>query len=614
MSIVLPGLPPPRGESAASRRRALLRASDDALAASLAKNALALRAIGAHAALAPLVGLPVGEVGASPFALRMAALAATRGASTVHGDLRRVTTWPRALAGEEGTSDPEHGQWDRGVLRLGKYQQFLQDEPFATFHPDHVSKWGPHELMHRACGFFYRPGCSRWELYLGSRLNELLPVVTWYGPEQAMRLDEGAFDREAAGRDPAARLEDARWLEEDARALRVRARRGVALFKEGLAHFERELAAIDEELATARRVRVAHPFLDASSDALAYVAGHHARLEQTGETLAALVPAGVDRWEDVRAYRRHVEEALDALLFATIEVREREARTRRSGRALWDRVQRAAHAGGAAARWAAEHAAEAGAEVARALSGRRPVDLEAWDRRIEKDLRGKAAPILERGDRVDGAPALGQLRDGVASSTPRTLALLGRRATQTLRDLASSDAMLDRAPLGDRFARFLASGPSSLELAELARFEAAIASARRGDDRVERLSEPARALPQDLGRALLVRSLAFRVISFELDVFALHSGEAPGEGPRTYLIGPYRGEVVVVAIADLVAEALDVLARAPMVATEFVATLAEAPDPRAWLEELIEAGVIAWSPVLEDAPDLKARRRRGSSR
>ena len=111
--------------------------------------------------------------------------------------------------------------------------------------------------------------------------------------------------------------------------------------------------------------------LDSSSDALAYVAGHHARLEHTGELLEALVPAGSDRWEDVRAYRRWIEDVLDALLFATIVVRERDFATRRSGRALWDRVQRAAHLGGAAARWAEAHAREAGAEVGRALAGKR---------------------------------------------------------------------------------------------------------------------------------------------------------------------------------------------------------------------------------------------------
>ncbi|UJR84853.1 hypothetical protein [Sandaracinus amylolyticus] len=597
-AFTIPAFDAPRGPSPAARRRALLRATDDVLASHLVELALALRDPSTHEALARAVSLPIAEVVASPFATRMVALAAMRGAGTVHGDLRRVMTWPRALAGEEGTRDPVHGQWDRGVLRLGKYQQFLQDEPLATFHPDHVSKWGPHELMHRAVGFFHRPGCSRWELYLGARLNELLPVVTWYGPEQAMRLDEGAFDRELAGRDPAARLADARWLDEDDASLRVRASRTAVLIKEGITHFERELAAIDEEIATGRRVRAPHPFLDASSDALAYVAGHRARLEKTGDVLARLVPAGPDRFEDVRAYRSAIEEAFDALLFATLSFDPKKAAIQRSGRALWDRVQRAAHSGGSASKWAAEIADDAGAEIARALDGKKAVDVVAWDRRIAKSLRGAAAAIVETGDLQHGALSADQLADGVASCAPRTLALLGRRAGSTLTALATSDALLARAPLADRLAAYLASSGADPKIAELARFEATIASARRGDDRVERLSEPARALPRDLDEVQLVRSQAFRVVPFDRDVFALHSGQKPGKGPRTYLIGAYHDEVVVVAIAEIVADALDVLARAPMRATEFVALLEEAPDPRAWLRELIDAGVIAWSPML----------------
>jgi hypothetical protein len=141
--------------------------------------------------------------------------------------------------------DPDHGVWDRGALRSGKYQGFLADEPFAIYDPSHVSKWGPHELLHRAAAFFFRAGATRWEHYLGARLNELVPVVAWYGAEQAMRLDEGAFDRAAAGRAPSAGRDDARWLSEDESALMGRARRAAPIFREGLAHFERELAAID---------------------------------------------------------------------------------------------------------------------------------------------------------------------------------------------------------------------------------------------------------------------------------------------------------------------------------------------------------------------------------
>ena len=202
--LTLPAMPRPSGSTPAARRRALARATDDEIGEHLVELAKGLRALDAavYDPIAAAAGLPLAEVIASPFAVRMVAMALQRGATTVHAELRRVITWPKAFAGEHGTRDPEHGVWDRGVLQLGKYQQFLQDEPFAIHHPDHVSKWGPHELMHRACGFFYRPGCTRWELYLGARLNELLPVVTFYGHEQVMRLDEGEFDRREEPRRP----------------------------------------------------------------------------------------------------------------------------------------------------------------------------------------------------------------------------------------------------------------------------------------------------------------------------------------------------------------------------------------------------------------------------
>ncbi|MDQ3037136.1 MAG: hypothetical protein M3Y87_32380, partial [Myxococcota bacterium] len=335
---VIPALAAPSGATPAARRRALLLEKDDVVAERLVALARSMRAAVATIAepLASAAHVPYGEAIASPFALRMIAMAVERGASTVHVELRRVLDWPRLLRGGEGTADAMHGVWDRGALRLGKYQQFLQDEPFAAYHPDHVSKWSPHELMHRACGFFYRPGCTRWELYLGARLNELLPVSTWYGLEQAMRLDEGAFDRVAAGRAPAARLEDARWITDDPRALRQRALRAVPLVRQSIEHVERELTAIDEEMRTGRRVRVPHAFLDASSDALAYVAGHGPRLERNGRAIADLVPAALDRFEDVGAYREHIEARLDALLFAPLSLDAERARALREARTLWD--------------------------------------------------------------------------------------------------------------------------------------------------------------------------------------------------------------------------------------------------------------------------------------
>jgi hypothetical protein len=569
-----------------------VRARDADLAERLVALARALRSRGAasYAPLARAAGLPLAEVLASPFALRIVALAVDRGATTLHGELRRAIAWPRALAGEDGTVDPDHGTWSAGVLHLGKYQQFLQDEPFATYHPQHVSKWGPHELLHRACGFFLRPGETRWETYCGARLGELLPVVTWYAYEQAMRLDdEAGFDREAAGRAPAARLERARWLDEDGRALRARALRAAPLLREGVQHFERELAAIDEEIETGRRVRVQHPFLDASQDALAYVAGHRARLEKTGRSISELVPAdGVHRFDDVRAFRESLETLLDAILFSPIRVDLDAAAPRRSARALWDLAHRALQVGGAAARKIAPAAGEA---IAAALRGDETIDPEPWRARIADVLGESADAALENGDE-DGL-ALGQLSDGLASAAPRTREIAADSAVRTF---ATSDAILDRAPLAQRFSRHLAA-TGERELAALADLEDRLVRATRVDDRVERLCEPVAELPADLEGVLVVKSSAFDLVRYDRDVAALHGGGAAKRGAHTYAIGRVGGEVVVVPVTEHVAKVLDAT-QGPIAAGELAAALGGlrlARDGDAWLRGLLDAGVLGWT-------------------
>lgn len=522
----------------------------------------------------------------------------------MHGELRRVITWPKAFAGEQGTRDPEHGVWDRGVLKLGKYQQFLQDEPFAIHHPDHVSKWGPHELMHRACGFFYRPGCTRWELYLGARLNELLPVVTFYGHEQVMRLDEGEFDRRLAAKNLAAHIADAHWLEDEGRALKARARGAAHLVRASIEHLERELAAIDEELATGRRVVVSHPVLNASSDALAYVAGHCARLQHTGASIAALVPAGADRFEDVRAYRAHIESVCDQLFFGTLDIDLAQLPARRRGRDLWDVIQRMLQMGGRAGKIAVKLAPEAGLEIARAMEDGVELDLEAWDERIAGEL-GELAPIaLANGDRVQGEVALEQLADGIASCAPRALELFGDQLEEVLMRFAGDDTILGRAPLGERLAQFLHEHDMDT-LAELARFESAIAAARRGDDRIERLSEDVEQIVFQLDQAIVVRSEAFSIQRFEKDVAAIHAGTKPTKGPHAFLVGMHRGEVAVVSAPEHVARAWEALADGPRPAREIVDLLAEGKRRKdwpaggpGWLVELIAAGVLGWTRAL----------------
>lgn len=546
------------GATAAERRRGLVALSDAALGERLAALAMDLRSVDATA-IAHATGVPLAEVLASPFALRMCALGAEAGAIGRPRELRRLVDWTETI--DPAVRDADHGVWDRGVLRTGKYQAFTAESPVGVLDPAHVSKWGPHEMLHRAAGFFFREGMSRWELYLGARLNELLPVTTFYGAEQAMRLDEGAFDRAAAGRRPRARLEDARWRTDDEDALGARARAAAPIFREGLAWLERELAAIDEELATGVRVRAAHPFLDTSSDATAYVVGHFERLRQTA-VARVLEGRGTDR---VEAYREAIEALLDRLLFAELPDAPDPARARRSE--AFDLLLRAAHLG-------------EGVEVdlAPLLSIDDPDVLR--ERLPERIGAEEAALVL-----ADGSPrgrALDQLDEGLAHAAPRIHALVPDLAER----LADHPALLDRGPLIERVEAFLEATDAPGAVRDLARLEAAIVLAER-DDAIEWLSTPEAELPGDLDDGELFAHRAATRLDLDHDVLTAHAeGGTPAEGPQTLLVVGFEDAVSVVPVPVEVADVVDALrdrAGAPGL------------DP-SWARELIAAGVLGWRP------------------
>ncbi len=141
----LAALTRPRGSTPRDRRRALAAESDEELGARLYRMVRHLRAIEDEllVRLADAIDLPVGELSASPFGLRMIAMGARLGVRTVRHETR---------ARGRGAA------WEAGVLVTHKYDAFRQDDPLVTYHPEHVAKWAPHEHLHRAVGFFDRPG------------------------------------------------------------------------------------------------------------------------------------------------------------------------------------------------------------------------------------------------------------------------------------------------------------------------------------------------------------------------------------------------------------------------------------------------------------------------
>lgn len=514
LTLALPGLEAPKGGTPASRLRALRSLRDDELEHRLATLARRLRdALPSAAAkrLAALAGLPVGEVIASPFATRMVALGVLTGATTVLSELRA----PMVSATFDGrTRAVEHGAYARGHRLAGKYEQFRLDEPVAVYRAQHSSKWGPHELMHRAAGYAYRVGASRFERYLSARLNELLPVVTFYGHEQTMRLDEGAFDRASAGRLLAAEPKRARHRTASGAALRALARRSLPVFREGLSHYERELAAVDVELASGFRAAAPHPQLDTSSDALAYVVGEgelgvaHANLRAT---FAAT--------HDVGAFRDRIEALHDVLLFGTIEL---------DAMAI-ERAQREV---------------ERRDLALRALG--LPRDLRGPVGRLLADVDGVAALDAEDDPRLTRFLATGQrgrrrsidhagFEEAIHGTSP-TLARLGD-PPELARVLASQPALLARATLPARLERALRELGVGV-LADAAKLDAALAR-RSFDDPAFELSSPTLD-----AETAVTRSDAFELLELDHDVVA-----AGRTRPSPCFVGQVRGKPLVVPLA-----------------------------------------------------------------
>ena len=505
--FVLPAL-------SASTLDQLIRKDDAPLGRMLAAHAWSLRAVAvAHGpALAALLNLPLAEVLASPFAFRMCAMGARLGASSVAHESRRVLRPHRSIA-----VDGDAPGWRDGVLHASKYQQFAADEPRSIYHPEQHAKWAPHELLHRACGYFFRADASRFEIYLGARLNEILPVATWYGIEHCLRLEEtSAFDRTVLDRNEA--TGPVFWLEASKKAVIDRSIAMAPLFREGLLHAQRELAACAHDARTGEVSKVghAHAFLDAASDALGYVATHTDRLRaRSVARVHAMLPGEHDRSLD--RYQARIERVLQALLFEPLKIDLGIARRKASVRRGWDRALRSAYL--------------------------RP---EANEAELGALLRGEAPGTPQV--RLDGEEHdVAQLDRGLKETLPHTHA----RSPRLGKRLIASPSYVARAPLGERVARMLEDEADHAG-ADLARLESALAVTRRADDRVEILED---LDGPPVGRPGVTLSRAFSVLRFGSDPVAALRGDVPS-GPSAALVGRFRAETVLMAVERRHAEAL----------------------------------------------------------
>ena len=580
---------------------AALRALDDvSLSDALVSWMLALRPVALEqgASVAAMAGLPIGEVVASPAAFRAVCLALQSGATTVHHEARAPIAWEEAQRGGDEVENLLNGVWDAGVLHIGKYQSFKQDEPFATYNPNHVAKWAPHELLHRACGFFWADGMSRFELYITSRINETLPVALWYGWDECCRLKSPGFDRANTAASRQAQLTEAIWLTESEADLRARVSATLANFRWGLDHAATEFKTVRRELDERRIIETTHPFLAPSSDARAYVVGHYARLTERshGILFGQLLEAGRDYFSDAAAYIDHLETVGDRLLCEELVVDAAASRTARDRRRVWDLASRAASLGWKQFRSLLPAFREAFADPAAGMAA------------LETAIGAIDHRLLATGD-VEAGPSE-TLLEGLESLSPPISVWCRGEGAAVLTEAWRRGAFLTREPLQTRLGTWLKQDKDLPEtLRERHALEVVIATIDQRDDDVEHLCETA---PAD-DNSRLLGSAAFRCLDLPWTLLLARAEddgaevELPTMPPDEYgglMVGSVRGQVAILPLPRVVVELWNDARSGTVSAGDAAGRLErwlEAHDEgswpesgEAWLAELAEAGLFGF--------------------
>ncbi|MCB9738233.1 MAG: hypothetical protein H6835_00080 [Planctomycetes bacterium] len=626
---VVPGLRAPSGvDSVPARLRWLEEAPIDALAEALVRwlEELSAAATGLGPALAAWHGVAVGEAVASPFTLRAVAAGTAVGARIAHLERQAPLHWREALRGDEAVHDAHHGSFERGVRIQGRYQGFALEGAMGGFDPNHSARWTPHELLHRAVGFAAWPGIGRFPLYLCARAAELLPVVHWYGLDPWCRLRDRDFDRDGDARNLHAAAADAIWLQQGPERA-TRARQGIAGLRAALRHFARELETLEQEAATGRVISLVgdpampHAELDSSSDAIAYVSGHHRRLADplVGATLVRHADPAL-RQTEVAALFAQLRRALHDLFFRDLRLRPATVDEAAARRRLWEVALRLATTG-----TAAEAASSVLATLPSAANAPLATVLAALDALPQRLASLGLKEVVQLGLASDpptwpdrSEAEITAIAEGIGQVTSGILAVA--EANGCAAALARAVASRDAAPRGPIAMRAAAVLPTLLAprlrpaAADLASVELAICGATRADDVVERLAvAPDEDDPEEpLDAACrIVRSEAFRWVPVGCDVLHWLEGDddarrAPPPGRSGgLLVGRFRERTVLLPCPDAIGALLRALDAAPMPVGEAFEFLDEAledgddggwtdlpADAEVWLDELRGAGVI----------------------
>lgn len=561
-------------------------------------------------ALAESMGVPSQDCVGTVMSARAMLMAAARGRAFYHHELRGRLPMPPHLFPEvdvwESGTVPI---WEDGVLVEPKYFSFRQDAPFAAYNPIHRRKWRAHELLHGAVGFFWRRDASRFETYIGARLNELLPVVHWYGLDEMYRARCEEHRGRVLHREFCPRCEDAlRPYWETEPMLRDEAIRHAQHAK---AHFLREIDACRLEIATGEVHATPTGRLDASSDSVGYLYGHWPRVNAWSfRTWAELfLREGFDYFADLSVYADRVEACAARLVggvAVTTMLRFDALRQRRllqdlgyrallalewmdpdspSSQAVDRTVMGALERCSAAvndlvdsedARWEAEDALQGLLEVLRDVH-------EAFPPSVSDALLALGTTFWDAGR--DPEWEIGSIAEGISQGAPLAADQL---------DAGHVQAFLHSAHFGrkgrlvGRFAGYLRqeadAGNDSLDmLTDLVELEAWASNDPRRDEDGERFGQAIADLEHVVGEQLRLNA-TYRRATFGVEAVA-ELANANFRSDQVDLAAAYwRGELHIVVVDETIDEVIRAV------------QAGQKPDNEDALLELIEAGLILWRP------------------
>ncbi len=560
--------------------------------------------------LVEAMGVPAPDCLGTVLSARATLMAAARGRAFYAHELRgRIPMAPQLEPEVEVWEEGTVPVWKDGVYVEPKYFSFRQDAPFAAFNPVHRRKWRPHELLHGAVGFFWRPDATRFETYVGARLNELLPVVHWYGLDEIYRPRCERHRGQLLYREWCSECEDLvrPYWEVEPRD-RDAAIRFVRSAKE---HFFREIEACRREIETGQVHETPLGRLNASTDAVGYLMGHWPRLSSWSfQTWAELfLRDGFDYFSDLGEYADRVEACGDELIGGPIATSFERFERHRLRRILQDLGYRALLAlewlnpnsevdlavdrtvmgalercsdavdtlvDSEDGRWEAEDALDNLLEVLRDVR-------DAFDDDIAEPLLALGLSFWEEGRDPDFE--LTNLAHGISQGAPLTAERLDAGHITTF---IESDFFGETGRLVTRFAAYLRDradrkGPKYRTIADLASLEAWAASEPRRDEEAERFAHRIETL-DNVEPSRLRLNRTFRRAEFGAQAVGELVDVRFAADPVELAAAYWRGELHLVVVDDAVRAVLDALSRG------------ELPGDDARLIELCDAGLIVWLP------------------